>query len=119
MDHSGAVALEYAIVLPALLLLVLGIIDAGRVIWTVTTLNHAVESAARCGAVDAVTCKSPTNIQAYAVTQAYGVAVNASAFTATTTSCGMNVVASLPFTFVVPWIGRSQITLSASACYPL
>ncbi|MGA7974726.1 MAG: TadE/TadG family type IV pilus assembly protein, partial [Pseudolabrys sp.] len=49
--RRGAVAIEYALILPALLLLVIGIIDTGRVLWTYTTLYRATEAAARCAAI--------------------------------------------------------------------
>jgi hypothetical protein len=57
-------------------------------------------------------------LQTYAADQAFGMTVDPSAFALTTPSCGHNVTATLPFTFVIPWIGSSAITLSASACYP-
>ncbi len=47
-------AVEYGIILPVLLMLMLGIIDTGRLIWTQTTLDRAVEAAARCGAVNVI-----------------------------------------------------------------
>jgi hypothetical protein len=47
----GAVAIEYAFVLPALLLFLLGILECGRLFWSYTTLYRATEAAARCGAI--------------------------------------------------------------------
>jgi Flp pilus assembly protein TadG len=118
LDCRGTVAVEYALVLSALLLFVFGIMDTGRVLWTRITLERAVEAAARCAAVDTATCGTPTEIQAYAATQAFGLTIASTAFTPSTAACGSLVTASLPFTFVIPWIGTSGITLTASACYP-
>ncbi len=115
---SGAVLIEYALLLPALLLFVLGIMDVGRLIWTQTTLNRAVEAAARCGAIDTKNCSTLTQIQNYAVTQAFGLTITASAFTASAAGCGAQVVASFPFVFVTPFIAPGAITLAATACYP-
>jgi len=122
----GAVAVEYAFVLPIMLLFVLGLMECGRLYWTYTTLYRATESAARCGAVNATLCATTAQIQAYAVTQAYGLTITASAFTATTATCGVQVAASLPFTLVIPWITTGTasgsfniITLTTTACYPL
>jgi Flp pilus assembly protein TadG len=117
-------AVEYAFVLPILLLFVLGIMDTGRLIWTYATLNRAVEAAARCAAVDTATCGTAAQIQSYAVTQAYGLSIAAAAFTPTTVACGSRVAASFAFQFVIPWIGGSpygvsnSTTLNATACYP-
>lgn len=46
-NERGAVAVEFALVLPALLLLVLGIIDFGRVFDAQQTLTFAARSGAR------------------------------------------------------------------------
>jgi Flp pilus assembly protein TadG len=115
----GTVAIEYALVLSALLIFVFGIMDAGRVLWTRTTLERAAEAAARCAAVNTATCGSAAEIQAYAVTQAFGLTIASTAFTPSTAACGSVVTATLPFTFVIPWIATSGITLTATACYPL
>lgn len=122
----GAVAVEYAFVLPVLLLFILGILECSRLFWTYTTLYRAAEAAARCGAVNATLCATTSQIQSYAAAQAYGLTVNASAFTAATAACGMQVTASFPFTLVIPWISTAApsgafniITLSPAACYPL
>jgi Flp pilus assembly protein TadG len=46
-DMCGAVAIEYAFVLPVLLLFLLGILECSRLFWTCTTLYRATEAAAR------------------------------------------------------------------------
>lgn len=121
----GAVLVEFAFVFPALLVFILGVMECGRLLWTYTTLYRATEAAARCGAVDAVLCSTASQIQSYAATQAYGLTVDSSAFTATTAACGVQVTASLPFTLVIPWVtvgvasgSFNIITLSCTACYP-
>jgi Flp pilus assembly protein TadG len=123
-SRRGSVAVEYAFVLPVLLLFVLGIMDTGRLIWTYATLNRAAEAAARCAAIDAVTCGTTADIQTYAVAQAFGLSIAAAAFTPTTQTCGSRVVGTFAFQFTIPWLGVSpygatnSATLSATACYP-
>ena len=51
--RRGTAAIEYAIVLPVLLLFVLGIMDTGRLLWTYVTIYRATEAAARCAAIAA------------------------------------------------------------------
>jgi Flp pilus assembly protein TadG len=117
-------AIEYAFVLPVLLLFVLGIMDTGRLIWTYTTINRAAEAAARCAAVDAVLCGTSAATQNYAVTQAYGLTIATSAFTPSTAACGSRVAATYTFQFIIPWLGGSpygasnSVALNATACYP-
>jgi Flp pilus assembly protein TadG len=115
----GAAALEFALVLPALLLFLLGIMDVGRLVWTQATLDRAVEAAARCGAIDTSACGTATAVQSYAAGQAFGLTVASSAFVVIHATCGLKVSVSLPFTLVIPWIPTSELTLTASACYPV
>lgn len=124
--NGGAVAIEYALLLPALLMLLFGIMECGRLYWTYTTLYRATEAAARCGAVNATLCATASQIQDYAVTQAFGLTVTASMFTATTAACGVQVSASLPFLLMIPWVTTSTpsgafnlLTLNPVACYPI
>lgn len=127
--QRGAVAIKFALVFPVLALFLLGIMDLGRLLWTYTTLQRASEAAARCYAIQAVGCTTFGGTQTYAVAQAWGLSVNPSAFTVSSTvnspACGTQVVASYVFTFVIPWfygvspLGTSNsITLTASACDP-
>ena len=117
--ERGSVAVEYGIILPVLLMLTLGIIDTGRLIWTQTTLDRAVETAARCGAVNAIDCGTASQLQSYAVGEAYGLTIQASDFTVSTEACGVQVAVSYPFNVVIPWVDVATLTLKATACYPV
>ena len=112
--RSGATALEYAIILPVLLLFFLGIIDTGRLLWTYATIYRAAEAAARCAAVNTAACGTASQIQSDAVTEAWGLNLPASTFTVSTPSCGIQVSAAYSFKFFTP--GFSPSTLTASAC---
>lgn len=122
---DGNVAIEYGLILPMLLLIVLGIVDTGRLLWTYATLSHAVDAAARCGAIAGPGCGSSATIASYAVTQAYGLSLPSSDFTVTSATCGVEVNGVIGFTFIIPWLGSAQpfgtsnsINVSATACYP-
>ena len=120
--QSGATALEYALVLPMLLLFIIGIIDVSRLLWTYTTLTRATEAAARCGAVDKTNCGTITAIVSRAVTEAWGLTIASSAFAVTTPACGVQVVGSYDFVWAIPTLATTTplgtITLKATACYP-
>ncbi len=128
---DGAVAIEYGLIVPVLLLFTFGIMDMGRLLWTNITLSRATAAAARCGAVDQITCPNAGAIQTYAVTQAWGLNdVTTSTFAVTTPNCGgaqlgVQVVATYTFQFVIPWFfgtapygSANTMPLSATACYP-
>lgn len=117
--ERGAVAVEYGIILPVFLVLALGLMDTGRLLWTQTSLDRAVEAAARCGVVDAIQCGTAAQVQQYAADQAYGLTIDASAFTVALQACGVNVTAEYPFDLIIPWLSVPQVTLRASGCYPV
>ncbi len=115
----GVIAIEYALLLPVVLVIVLGIIDAGRAIWTQATLDSAAEAAARCGAIDAIKCGTTADIKAYAVDRAGGMVLQPTVFTVTSAACGNKVTASLALGLTLPWNGSSSITLKSMACFPV
>jgi len=120
--EHGNVAIEYALVLPVMLLFILGIIDTGRFLWTNSTLYRSVEAAARCGAVNTIACNTTTQIKSRAVAEAWGLSVDPSNFTVTTPACGIRVAATYSFKFIIPGVTAvvplGMVTLNATACYP-
>ncbi len=114
LNKRGATALEYGIILPVLLLLLLGIMDAGRLLWVYTTLYRSAEAAARCAAVNTTVCGTATQIQNDAAAQAWGMTVAPGVFSVSNPSCGVQVTASYSFKFYAPGFG--SITLAPSAC---
>lgn len=115
-DSAGAAAVEFALVVPIFLLLLIGIMEFGRLLWTQNALHYAVEEAARCSAIDSSLCGSATATQSFAATRS-GLDFATSVFTVTTASCGSEVAASYPFAFVA-FLSRYSVTLKAQACYP-
>ncbi|ACK51607.1 TadE family protein [Methylocella silvestris BL2] len=120
---QGSAAIEFGLILPVLLLFLIGIMDMGRLLWANTTLSWATETAARCAAINTTLCGSASQIQSYAVTQAWGVTLLPAAFTVTYPSCGVQVAATYTFQFIIPWLGTATpfgsantATLSATAC---
>jgi Flp pilus assembly protein TadG len=128
-NTAGNVAIEYGLIVPAMLLFIFGLMDASRLLWTNVTLTRATETAARCGAVNTTTCPA-ASIPAYAATQAQSFGLYdavAANFVATTPACGVQVQATYTFKFVVPWFpqfsstapfGGTTMTLNATSCYP-
>lgn len=115
-DRRGASAVEFAIILPLLLMLVFGIMEFGRALWTQNALHYSVEQAARCATVDTTTCGTASQIASYAAGLA-GAGFASSVFTATVAACGNLVAASFPIQFHIPFLNYS-LTLTARSCYP-
>jgi Flp pilus assembly protein TadG len=51
VDRCGASAVEAAFTLPVVVLLTLGAVELGRVVWAQASINHAVKETARFAAV--------------------------------------------------------------------
>ena len=118
IDTSGSSAIEFAMLMPAFVAVLTGIMGSGALMWGQFGLQHGVEMAARCASINATTCNSTANIQKYAVQQTYGVDAPASAFTVSTPSCGYQVVASYTYQFLTTDFGLPAITLAAKSCFP-
>ncbi len=112
---SGATAVEFALVLPALVALLVGGLYAGLAVYSAAGLQSAVEQAARCYSVDSIDCSSASATQTYAQNRYYG--LNSPTFTVSTQSCGHQVTAAVtvPLTAVVV---NLSVPLSATACFP-
>jgi Flp pilus assembly protein TadG len=117
-SDRGTTAIETAIVFPVFILMVLGVFEFGRALWTQSALQYAVQVAARCGAVDVSNCASPSQVISYAVTESQPLTIPSADFSASVQTCGSSVSVSYPFTFVIPQLFPFDITLSAQACYP-
>jgi Flp pilus assembly protein TadG len=113
---DGAAAVEFAIIAPALLMLLLGIAEVARGLWLQNALSYAVEQAARCASINQNNCGSAAQVQSYAAGVA-GTDLRNSTFTVTTAACGNLVAASYPMELYIPFVG-SALTLSAQSCYP-
>jgi Flp pilus assembly protein TadG len=116
-DQAGNLAIEFGMLTPALLLFVFGIVEGGRLLWTVNALHYSVQEAARCASIDRTTCGTATQIQSFAAGRS-GAAFNSSVFTATVAGCGNRVVANYTMPLNIPFMAHS-ISLSAQSCYPI
>ncbi|MDB5447533.1 MAG: hypothetical protein JWQ97_2850 [Phenylobacterium sp.] len=115
-DRSGATAVEYALVLPLLAVMIMGGIWVGVLTLAVSSLDMAVQSAARCAAVDANLCATASATQAFAQSRYAGPALSP-VFTASNSGCGHTVTGQATFDLnIVPGVG--SLPLSVSACYP-
>jgi Flp pilus assembly protein TadG len=116
-NMEGATALEFALCAPAFFMLVLGIVEAGLLVWMQLALQQGVEAAARCASVNKNSCTTTSQIQSYASTASYGLTPPTSTFTVTTPACGNLVQASYTPNYL-PSFPIPTPTLTAQACFP-
>ena len=119
---SGTSAIEFAFVALPFIALLLGIIDFSRFIWTQSTLQFAVERAARCAVVNPTLCGTTSQIGTYALSQqVFPSDISASNFLSAAcagSTKGISVSITKSFAFTVPQIIPITMTLKAQSCYP-
>lgn len=116
--RDGAMAVEFAMVGPMFIGIMMAIFQGGLLLWTQLGLEHAVEAAARCSAVNSSTCGSASDIQSYAAKQAYGLNLPTSVFSFSQPSCGNMVSASYSYSVFSQVFKKASIPLNAQACFP-
>ncbi len=133
--QAGTAALEFAMAVSPLLLLMLGIIEGGLLLWSWQALEGAAIDAGRCAALDATSCQNvattPANTTSYAASaaQARGLGsvtssnVSVATGTAAQALCGNTTagVVAVTLTYKFKMIGFIPLpsTLTAAACFPL
>jgi Flp pilus assembly protein TadG len=88
-DCGGAVAVEFAIISIPLLFLMFGGFDLGFAMLTETRISFAVEAAAKCSAISAPMCPSPSQTAAYGASIAGLPGLDALGFLVTTRPAGL------------------------------
>jgi len=111
----GAAAVEFALVMPAFLAMVLGGLSVCVLLYSSVSLQDAAEQGARCFSVNSGTCSSASTTQTYAKSFYYG--VGAPTFTASTPTCGHQVAASVTLQ-IAAVLTNISVPLTASACFP-
>ena len=108
-NQSGATAVEFAVVAPAFLAFVLGIIHLSLLAFTVASLNYSVEQGARCAAL--------RSIPSCPADRYYFAPGTLPVFTYATAACGTSLTASVAYNLHVI-VFQASIPLRASACFP-
>jgi Flp pilus assembly protein TadG len=54
-DQRGAAAVEFAIISPMFFALLLSVVDIGKYMWTLNTMQYAIDEAVRAGAIQELT----------------------------------------------------------------
>jgi len=135
--ERGATTVEFAMVLTPLLLMIFGVFEFGRLLWTREALQETATAAARCMALASSSCAasgvySSANTTTYieGLATGWGVTLTSSNMTLTSSTTCAGVTAAngfstvtLTYTFqsVVPNLVnalRSGMTLTTTACYP-
>ena len=120
-DRRGGAILEFALVLPLLMTLLVGGVDIGRMFYVRQGLEYATEEAARYYMLNPTTASSNVTTQLRSKMPG-GMGPSVSVTYADTTSCNSNssvtcttITATYTFTFVAAILGFSNLVMHAKA----
>jgi Flp pilus assembly pilin Flp len=120
LDQQGTTAVEFAIVAPVFIALLVGTLSLCVGLFLIGSLHYAVEEGARCASVKTACQVSgnpdATAIVAYTQSQYFGPNVSPT-FTYAAAACGNSVSASISYSMNVGF-RTFTIPISATACFP-
>jgi Flp pilus assembly protein TadG len=116
-DQQGTTAVEFGIIAPVLIALLVGTMALCVALFLIGSLHFAVEDGARCASVKTTICSDAATTVAYTQSRYFGPNGVSPTFTYAAAACGNSVSASINYsmnvgfrTFVIP--------ISATACFP-
>lgn len=115
-DERGTTAVEFAIVGPVFIALVVGMLYLCMCLFLVGSLHFAVEEGARCASVRTLVCSDATTTVSFAQSRYFGPSSPTFTYDANA-PCGKSVNASINYVLNV---GLKQVTvpITATACFP-
>jgi Flp pilus assembly protein TadG len=121
LGTGGGTAVEFALIAPVLLMLVVGTIDVGRLLWTRNTIEEGVAAAGRY--VMAHPTASALDVIATAKSSMLGIDTTGVTVTAAQDSVGavnyMTVTAGCDFHFLLSLLPAGAVHLTSKARVPL
>jgi hypothetical protein len=115
-DERGTTILEFAIVGPVFLSLVIGLIYTCLLLFTMASLQYAVEEGARCASIKTQVCTNSVSVINYTKSAYYG-PIAVPSFDFTNQTCGHAVSGSASFVFDIGLFAFT-VPLSATSCFP-
>jgi Flp pilus assembly protein TadG len=106
---------EFGMVALPVLLFIFGIMQTAYIVWADNLLHIAVDTAARCGAINSTT--PPCNGTANMVSTAQGVFFLSSAASFTSNSTCSTGGSGVVGTYTLSFLHAANVTLTAKSCY--
>lgn len=105
-SESGQSLVEFALIVPILIILLFGIVDFGRIFHAYLTIDHAGREAARAASIG----KDDTQVKSTAVTDAVGIGLTTDRVVISPTGTrvsgnDVSITITYPITFLTPVIG--------------
>lgn len=116
-DARGTTAIEFAIIAPIFIMLVIGILYFCMCLLVIGGLHYAVEAGARCASVRTTQCTDTVSTISYTQSQYFGPSSTPTFTYNPAAACGHSVSGSIDYRVDV---GLRQFTvpITATACFP-
>jgi len=116
-DQSGTTAVEFAIVSPIFIFLVIGIAFLCMAMAVAGSMHYAVEEGARCASVRKMVCTDEDTTIAYTKAHYFGPGGVPTFAYDPAAACGHSVTASINYV-VDMGLKKVSVPISAAACFP-
>jgi Flp pilus assembly pilin Flp len=117
LDQQGTTAVEFAIIAPVFIALIVGILAVCVGLFLVGSLHYAVEESARCASIKTTICSDSATTIAYAQSHYFGPNLSPAFTYAAAAPCGSSVTALVSYSMNVGY-RTITIPISATACFP-
>lgn len=116
-DERGTTAIEFAIVGPVFIMLLIGILYLCMCLAVVGSMHFAVEEGARCASVKTTVCTDQSSTVSYTQNHYFGPGTLPTFTYNAAAACGHSVTGTINYVLDV---GLKQFTVpvTASACFP-
>ena len=115
-DEQGTTAVEFAMVAPVFILLVIGLLYVCMALYAVGSLHYAVEEGARCASVRTAVCTDANATLAYTKDHYFGPS-SSPIFSFAALACGNSVSASANYPMDLG-LAKFTVPIRATACFP-
>jgi TadE-like protein len=116
-DQRGTTAVEFAIVGPIFIMVLIGIFYLCMCLSVVGSMHYAVEEGARCASVRTTVCTDQTSTVAYTQNHYYGPTSLPTFTYNAAAACGHSVSGSINNVLDVG-LKQFNVPITASACFP-
>jgi len=115
-DERGTTAVEFAMVAPVFILLVIGLLYVCMALYAVGSLHYAVEEGARCASVRTALCSDAHKTLDYTKNHYFGPNTSPT-FSYAVLACGNSVSGSANYAMDLG-LAKFTVPITATACFP-
>lgn len=115
--ERGSTVVEFALVGGLFFLLLIGVVEVGRLIWTLNALHYGAQQAARCAAVNSSLCGTTDKLRSWAANIGGSTLPGSAFYLNTAATCGIQVTVTYTINLYIPYLSMNP-TLSSIVCFP-